>query len=481
MRVLFSHQFVISKTTHSLPVHWSWQCYGNFKVAAAPDLPIIELTDEDEATVAILLGWPIDIITSSFLPARQKLESASIEAFEILLRNFAGRWVALNLNNEQVYADAMSSQSAVIHAKQQIVCSSAALLPAHLQVLDIEMHRRMDVANSENFYPFGLLPHHGVRRLLPSHTFSFKTAETRRYWWPTPTSWQGLNQAATIVSDQVTRVISACIDTYPVRQGLSAGFETRLMLACSKPFREQVKFWTRVENKQGSVVDQKVAIALSSKFALDHELTSSDIRQVNDEEDWLNRTGYCIGGGALKSRHIIDSKKQVYIALTGIGGETCRAFYWPSTYLPKQLNVQLLLQLASLPPLDKFIIAGQRYLEEICHLPIHVQLGMFYLENRVSAYASPHKYGNENGIIFIYPLNHHDTVNQMLICPQGLQITSALHRQVIRQRWPEIEQLPYNLPLEPLPRLIKKFKKILSNYKRELYLFSLYRCHQTNQ
>lgn len=480
MKVAFSHQFVVSKTPYSLPVEWSWRGLGELELATADDLPVVELVNEQNSIFAVLLGWPIDTVSQRIMSGTIQVTASQSNAFEQLLLTLAGRWLAINLDNEQVYADAMSSQSAIFHAGERIVCSSAALLPAELQLMNEKMSQRMNVAQSENFYPFGVLPQSGVQRLLPSHKISLKTATVSRYWWPFPEHWHGLEYAADIISAQVAGTISACVNSYPVRQGLSAGFETRLMLACSKAHLHHIQFWTRAETKRGSQLDQLTAQALSARFGLNYELISTALQPSDPVEQWLHRTGHCIGGGALQHRHLIDSIHQVYIALTGIGGETCRAFYWRSPHLPRRLNVELLLKLAGLPQLDEFIAAGKLYLQDISHLPVHVQLGLFYLENRVSAYASPHKYGNQHGIIFIYPLNHHDTVNQMLICPQALQLRSALHRQVIKQNWPELEQLPYNLPLQPVLRYLDQFKKLIGRYKSALYFWRLKRGFKAN-
>lgn len=480
MKVAFSHQFVVAKKPYSLPTTWLWRDLGQFQLAAADDLPVVELANEQNSTIAVLLGWPIDTISQRVLTGIIRLTASQSNAFEHWLLTLAGRWLAVHLDTGQVYSDAMSSQSAIFHADQRIVCSSAALLPADLQLMNETMYQVMNVAQSEKFYPFGVLPQSAVRRLLPSHKFSLKTAKVSRYWWPAPEQWQGPEHAADIISAQVRGTISACVRSYPVRQGLSAGFETRLMLACSKAYHRQIKFWTRAETKRGSQLDQRTAEALSTQFGLNYELISTARRPSDTIEQWLHRTGHCIGGGALHNRHLIDSIEQVYIALTGIGGETCRAFYWPSRQLPGKLNVELLLRLAGLPALDDFITAGRLYLQDISHLPVHVQLGLFYLENRVAAYASPHKYGNQHGIIFIYPLNQHDTVNQMLICPQDLQLSSALHRQVIQQNWPQIEQLPYNLPLQPILRYLAQLKKLVSRYKLAIYLWRLRKLYKTD-
>lgn len=475
MKVAFSHQFVVSKTSYSLPVEWPWRDLGELQLATADDLPVVELINEHNRIFAVLLGWPIDTVSQRILAGTIKIPATQSNTFEQWLLTLAGRWLAINLDNEQIYADAMSSQSAIFHAGRRIVCSSAALLPAELQLMNENMSQRMNVGQSENFYPFGVLPQSDVKRLLPSHKISLKTATINRYWWPSPENWHGLEHAADIISTQVRGTIRACVSSYPVRQGLSAGFETRLMLACSKAYHQHIKFWTRAETKRGSQRDQLTAQALSARFGLNYELISTAQQTSDTPEQWLHRTGHCVGGGALQNRHLIDSIHQVYIALTGIGGETCRAFYWPSRQLPRRLNVELLLKLAGLPPLNEFIAAGKLYLQDISHLPVHVQLGLFYLENRVSAYASPHKYGNQHGIIFIYPLNHHDTVNQMLICPQALQLKSALHRQVIKQNWPEIEQLPYNLPLHPVLRYLTQFKNLMTRCKSALYFWRLKR------
>lgn len=472
---LLSHQFMLAKDADALPSGYPQRVFADFYLATAPDLPVIPVLSEKNEAIGLLLGWPVTLNGIMLTPAQplqlEKCDDSS--AFEQAIFQLGGRWVCLSLlDGGQFYTDAMASQPCIYCPQAQLVLSSAALLPSPWrEQLDHELMATMNVSNSEHFYLFATLPQKNCYRLLANHKIMLHDFSVLRHWpkqfaTPQPDLAERANSLSTVIQAH----IKACVHNAPTKIGLSAGYETRLMLACAKPWLHQLKFWTRKERKTRAGLDQIVAAHLARTFNLWHEfvVATPDNSEPQSEQDWLERTGHCIGGSALHNRQLIDMEQGHHFALTGIGGELCRAFYWPATGLTEPLTAGMLHLLSGVPQHVAFKDAAEVYLRQLPDLPIWQQLGLFYLENRVGAYASVHRYGNKNGITFIYPLNHRLAVEAMVTLPLAEQQQNKLHRAVIRQRWPELDELPYNEPLHPLSRTFLRLNKWLKNQLRVL-------------
>jgi hypothetical protein len=474
MMPCLSQQFAIATNPALLPANWPQRQLSQFHLAVADDLPCIEVRYPNQQLVALLLGWPVtqsaDLLTAQNAWVVQ--QNVTGQDFENILYQLGGRWICLTTtDNGRLYLDPMASQPCIACPAAGLLLSSAALLPEPWKSnLDQDLMRLMDVENSENFYLFSVLPQQDCYRVLANHYVDLSSFEQMRHW-PTEQDQQhhSLPQRAEIIGHVVQDHIKALHHMLPTKIGLSAGYETRLMLACAKPFLTKIQFWTRIEKKYQSTIDQQVAKLLATRFNLNHEFiqSPSKLKEPITVRDWLDFTGHCIGGSALRNRALIDRHSGSHFALTGLGGEVCRAFYRPQPEASSKLTPEGLAILAGVPFHPQFSAAGDKYLAALPALPIWQQLALFYLEIRVGAYASPHKYGNQHGIIFIYPLNHRDAVRAMLTLPLEQQYQNALHRAVIRQWWPELMNVPYNESLNPLQRYcFRIWKAAKKNIKR---------------
>lgn len=473
MQLSLSHQFAVSAHQELLPVNWARRQLGELHLAYAMDLPCIEVRYPDKQLIGFLLGWPVTL-SAQLLDEQNPLlvpqDSQGLE-FEQSLYQLGGRWVCLTAtDNGRLYLDAMASQPCIVCPAAGLILSSAALLPAPWNSnLDHSLMAQMNVAQSENFYLFSVLPQRDCYRVLANHYVDLNSFKQIRHW-PTQhdVAPSSLSESADIVGVVVETHIKALCRELPTKIGLSAGFETRVMLACAKSSLPHLKFWTRAEDKYQSSVDQHVASYLASRFQLNHELIRP--LQFGAKESsadlWLHNTGYCIGGSALRHRAMIDQVEGAYFALTGLGGEICRAFYRPELNAEQRLTPELLARVAGVPFNDVFNTAGLKYLAGMPDLPIQQQLALFYLEIRMGAYGSPHKYGNQQGIIFIYPLNHRHAVRAMLTLPVELQYKNALHLKVIQQFWPELANIPFNEPINPIHRYVSRLWKTLKKMVR---------------
>src|SRR5262249_25580810 len=86
----------------------------------------------------------------------------------------------------------------------------------------------------EYWWPAPLSGFTGVRRLLPNHSLSISSGEIRRYWPKTPLPTITVEQCAADVSPMLSNELKAAALRQPLAITVTAGLDTRVVLAASK-------------------------------------------------------------------------------------------------------------------------------------------------------------------------------------------------------------------------------------------------------
>lgn len=465
MSSLFRHQFYIATKEDSLTCKTHFRTYylGAYCVAVTPDLPVIKLLSADTTVSGYILGWSMrdgQLLEKDMqLPVEAE---SSAEELESWLYTLSGRWIAIIClaDIQRVYMDTLASHSLVYHPELRRLASTPGLIDAKLQPL----FTATQLIERDYWYPAGCTAYQGVSRLLANHYLDLATFESIRHW---PLSNSNLEVAGNwvdnipVLATLMRQQFGACATRMPVRIGLTAGLESRVMLACSKDIQPAPLYWTRSDKSASKYQDIKTASVLAHRFALQHvtlPFTSEFNCDDADIEQFLLNTGYCVGGSPLKSHKLIDSAGPCF-AFSGIGGEVARDFY-NAAKVGSALSARNLLQLTGLPELPQLVVAIERYLDNLPKLEPQQQLALFYLENRVSAFGAVHRYAYQSGIVLLSPFSHRAIVHCMLTVPLAAQIDAQFHKALIKACWPALLALPFNEPLDLKDKLHLLYQRV---------------------
>ena len=132
------------------------------------------------------------------------------------------------------------THSAVAWPERRLVAAVSPTLFPGLE-RDPELSRAVDPLATNRFYPFGLTPFRGVVRLLPNHALVLPECRPVRHW-PPPRGLGApvaLDAAARRIVGHAHRVLTVQARTYAAFVvPLSAGRDSRAVLACLRPFAE---------------------------------------------------------------------------------------------------------------------------------------------------------------------------------------------------------------------------------------------------
>ena len=238
--LLYNAQFVLCRETPELIGHWQqtsivgdWVCFAkNLGVARA---------SAGTTTVAC--------IGSAYDAARPALDhqqivrglAESIGEFEDVMpatATLGGSWllvVAIG-HDLRIYPDTLGLRGAVFHpgdSQRPLMIASQPRLLA--EVRGLERDQRLVAAiqpRGANSWPFALTPYSAVRRLLPNTCLDLHSGEVRRFWPVESPPRVGLEEAAQSIFDLISGLLRAAARSHKLQLGLSAGYDSRVALAC---------------------------------------------------------------------------------------------------------------------------------------------------------------------------------------------------------------------------------------------------------
>jgi hypothetical protein len=445
--------WLIAKDARLVPAGWHFLQLGSFHVAWNAPLPCARLPGNGVIS-GVILGWYIG--SDGVLLGEVKQPSTpGRDGFDQMLALLAGNYVCLLAagNDIRFYLDACGSLSAFYAAEQQCITSNIFLIPdAHGDRDNRKYADGFDIRASNCMFPVGMTPRMDVERLLPNHFLDLASWRAVRHWPKTPLAeTTDVRQTVAEIGDLVARNISAIARAVPIQMSLTAGRDSRMLLACARPWASQASYFTSALPDRTGRLDVHVAQRLARRFGLDHRVLPFLQSSEADAAKWLHRTSMSVGERrgfeAMRTDMQMDSSRAY---LPGLVAELARGFYWKLVYdLPDPDDrdglSRTLLKLMN-APIDRHTLA--RMTAWMSGLPASSPwslLDFFYLEQRLGCWAGVCSYAYADMVrLESWPLNSRRLTALMLSLPYEYKAAAGLNDDIIRSRWPELAEFPYN-------------------------------------
>jgi hypothetical protein len=446
-------QWLIATEARLVPAGWRSMQLGDFHVAWNAPLPCTRLGGNG-AIFGFILGWYIG--SDGVLLGEVKQPSTpGREGFDETLALLAGNYVCLLAAGSDIrlYLDACGSLSAYYAAGQQCITSNIFLIPDAQSQRDNRRYAgRFDIPASNWMFPVGMTPRVDVERLLPNHYLDLTSWKAVRHWPKTSLSeTTDVRQTVAEIGNLVARNISAVARAVPIQMSLTAGRDSRMLLACARPWVSQASFFTSEIRDRSGRVDVHVAQRLAETFGLRHKVLPFLESSEADAAKWVYRTGMCVGERRGFEAYRTDMQMDPGRAhLPGMAVELARGFYWyfldglPDPDDRDCLSKALLKLICA--PIDRHTLA--RMTTWMSGVPASSPWGLldfFYLEQRLGCWAGVLGYAYADMVRFeSWPLNSRRLTALILSLPYEYKAAARLNDDVIRSRWPELAELPYN-------------------------------------
>jgi len=450
-------QFLLARAESPQLAAWRKQQQGQWILHWHPNLDVREIRSQAGAQVGWIMGLAVDSEGRSLPPVWQlPFDCDGVDAgthFESELNQLGGRFAAVFLTpqSQRFYLDATGSLAAVHCEDRQAIASSCNLIP---QIEDLERNqeliRAIGIPSRDGYIPFGLTPWFRVSRLLPNHFLDLVTWTAVRHWPKNDLSGASEHPEKTV--EQIAALIEAFIagaaKQAPLQIPLTAGYDSRMLLACCRVSLSRIRFYTTAIPDPSARTDCAYGRRMARKFGLEYSVMSWRDPSDEEVEGWLYRTGYSVVDRITRSVKTDQQCDPERITLLGLGGEVGRGYLWrPDDRQDHPLAAHDLLQRFNFPAVDLLVREASDWLDTLPTENLLERLDLFYLEQRLGCWAGPSMYGPPGSRFVAYPFNSRQIYELMLSLPVEYRRQQRLPADLIRCRWPELLEFPFNEPV----------------------------------
>jgi len=253
---------------------------------------------------------------------------------------FGGRWILIVNDGKEirVFNDAAGLRQ-VFYTETRYIkdlwCASQPGIIAEL--LNLQMDKdAVDFINSYEFrtnkefrWPGYSSPYKEIKHLLPNHYLNLETGCRKRYWPNKPLDELSFNEALEKIPITLQALMKSASNRFDLALSLTAGLDSRLVLAASKEIRDKISYMTvRQIDKPENYIDITIPSMLLSKLGLKHDIVKSTFI-INDEFIKIFKKNVPLAHYiyAPDAQAILDYYFQRKVAVTGSVSEIARCSF----------------------------------------------------------------------------------------------------------------------------------------------------------
>lgn len=458
-------QFVLGPDFAERLSGWRFQVVnGALGLSRHPDLACTRVTEGTQELT--LVGHMLDPQTPAAtneeilgqLLRRFSSRTALIEATS----GYGGRWllVASHGREKFLFNDALGlrqvfytdpRETGVLWAMSQPGIAADMLgLPVDPQAVAF-MGSHAFRSHPEYRWPGVATPFHGLRHLLPNHWLDLETGTSQRYWPAVPLPRLTPEFAIERLAVLLPGMIRAAAARFDLALSLTAGLDSRLLLAAARELTNQLTFVTvRQGNMSDDHPDITVAGRLLERLGLPHEVISAPASMTPEFSLVFKRAVYrahdLYGPDA---EAILQRFSRTKAALTGSGAEVGRCSFRKDLPWSDRRTIKP-AHLARLQRMDREPFAlrhFERWLSDADSRHNLKLLDLFEWEQGHGNWLAMTQL--EFDIAWreiITPYNCRDVLTTFLGVDERYRRAPdyLLFRQLIRKLWPEILSVPIN-------------------------------------
>jgi hypothetical protein len=400
------------------------------------------------------------------------------EAFIRLTYPFGGRWILLVddgrdvwLFNDpcgyrQVYYTHGSQHGLWCASQPGILAETLNLVPDKEAMRFIAAYRKRQ---PEYWWPGDTSPYKEVRHLLPNHFLDLKTGTSHRFWPVNVIQPRTLEEVVAESAPLLQRLIESASHRFELALPLTAGKDTRLLLAASRPIRGKLYCFTcHYWDMTSETPDIQVPSRLLPKLGLSHYVIRCPSRMGREFAQIYRRnvtTAHEAYGPIAQGLYDYYPKNRV--SMKGCAAPITGSHYRrrlrrqrPDAAEGGEVDPLALAQVAKMPEEDFALEAFDRWLSDVNETKVEGfdPLTLFLWEDREGNWqAMTQLEGDISREIFV-PFNCRLLLVNMLSVPEPYRTKPdfVLHKKMMLHLWPELLSEPFNPPVKPSLMLIAR-------------------------
>jgi hypothetical protein len=470
-RLLFRRQFVLgSRFVQELPTWRQAKAGPGLCLTVHPDLPFRQA--QDGSTSVTLLGYLLDPFDPQAADAeivdrlhRKLQEDRSLDGLIRSTYSLGGRWILIGDNGQSIrlFHDACGLRQVFYTQRSSsgVWCASQPGLLARLLRLDpddeawafIRAHRKRD---PEYWWPVDSSPYRQARRLLPNHYLDLNTGMSHRYWPTGDITRRTLKEVVEENAPFLQGLIESAARRFDLAPSITAGKDTRLLLAASRTVRERLYCFTTLHwDLTRNSPDIAIPSRLLSRLGLPHHIIpcpsqmDREFRQIYRSNVPTARDAY----GTI-AQGLYESYPSEKVCVKGnVSPITGLPYHDWLRERPGQQNGEIDPQVLGwlTNREEEFALrALARWVSDVDHSDVDI-LDLFWWEDREGSWQATSQLEFDIVREVVSPFNCRLFLTITLSLPGSYRgkPAYAFHMEMARRLWPEVLQEPINPPARP--------------------------------
>lgn len=460
------------------PENWKEEEFNDFRLFVSPEL----LINKHEANNAsyIILGFAFNVLDSSY-EMKDIIRNIpdNYEDFIKYVDILCGNFIIFREDNSSltVLNDAGGALKIFYYYTDKKILSAAtdpALIKRFFPLQSDNSIDAQEFYNSQSFLKTKIRLGNktefvNVFQLLPNHLLNFTTAQTIRYFPQEPLEKLSADTSIEKVHFYLSNVIDAAIEKYDLKCGLTAGWDSRMVLASTMKHKNKIAYYTfKRTGKNNENIDITVAKQIANKLGLKYQvipinnkIPDDQLNQIEDNYSLIPKQKFSLITNGFSKFNSENS-----IALIGVISEIAKNYY----EAVKICDGITLSKAAHFDPIN-YVVAYQQKkyddLKPLCEKYQYDLRDLAHWEQDITNFAAQGIQYNSFVIKTLSPFNSRLIIKTLLAAPRKMRDKHIhqYYKKYLKKYHPELSSYPVNPTLKKKMIVLGKKARIYGIYK----------------
>ena len=396
---------------------------------------------------------------------KQLCEDHNLGGFIERTYRFAGRWAMIVDNGQEIrlYHDAAGMRQVYYNIttsgpRMGVWCASQPNLLSHILGLseDPELAELVDSLkprHKEYWWPGGQPRYRDVKLLLPNHYLDLGDGRSHRYWPTRPRTEKPLGEVVEVAGRLLQGIMQAASRRFPLALPLTAGIDSRLILAASRDIRDKLFCYTLIYYKlTQQSPDVWVPSNLLKKLAIDHHVYECP-KQMDPEFERIYRENVADAHDAWGpiAQGLWNHLPSDHVCVRGTVSEVARCFFMRQRDKPEPRSGLEIAAHTEQDDSEYLVGVIDKWRSAMGDTRGYHVMDLYYWEQRLGVWAATNYTEWDIAQDVFSPYNCRELLMTLLSAGetyrQGPQYT--LYQELLKRLWPNVLSEPINPPPPP--------------------------------
>ena len=487
--LLYRRQFLLARQPLSERYEWQIMEIGHYYLHVHPDLGTTMVNDNTRKL--ILLGYLFD--PDHYQANNQDIleeilfNTKDFGTMVIELKKYVGRYALIYYDGEciNIVQDALALREVYYSQKENlVVCGSQPNLLVRFSqpkirestdpiLLDFRQNHLPHVRNGR-LWPGDGTPYEEIKHLLPNHCLDINRLTCFRYWPNRPVQKMDIDEAVSKCASFLQGALRAVAYRHPVMLAVTAGLDSRTLLAASKDIANSIYFFInkeeyRLSDKSADIwVPKEIFKRIGLPFNI-HQISTDEVPS-DFKNIFLENTLSAKVMLLPVIYNIYFKQHQDKVNILGVGEIGRTKFFDP----PKHLSAYYLSYMLKYRKSNYAVRECERWLANSKHIAEQYGLNimtLFWWEILIGNWGSVGNSESDIAIEEFDPYASHFLYETFLSVDAKYRTfrDNILFEKLVGFMWPELLEVPVNPPDHFRDYLITALHKIgVERYFRSL-------------